>query len=817
MNKPMNANSSKLRLPLAVVAAGSIAMSGVAIGGLPAAGASLPSVNPAAAETAATVYPIYNKDDRESEPVADGEQLLRINESDSKAQPGKLIVDVPAAIVKAHDLTDNDVVTYSASSTPNAGQAGTGIYKNGQFVIDSGSTDAYDPSQIARQISYGFSIPQDPKEPITGERAYVGGVTIYGGKAARVVTPVVEKLDDLDLVKTGADELKIHVPDGHFKIDEIVLNYFSQKKQDIDGNGFVEMPLVNFSQSGNTITIKDADLAELTQGRGYSLNLREAGSSGDRYSIFFGMYDPAPEPTEEPTAEPTAEPTPEPTEEPTAEPTEEPTAEPTPEPTAEPTEEPTEEPTAEPTPEPTEEPTAEPTPEPTAEPTEEPTAEPTEEPTVEPTPEPTAEPTSDPTAEPTPEPTEEPTAEPTPEPTAEPTEEPTAEPTEEPTVEPTVEPTPEPTAEPTSDPTAEPTPEPTAEPTAEPTNDPTALPTTRPSEVPEAQAPESGNPVAPNDQKLKFNAQDSSPNNGDFVFDAPEYDDDASVEVTYKTAPSAEAKSVSGSIVNGQLRIKADSDFTDAYQEYQQLLVTFVDSEGNSVSAVLAGANSMFLASDLVDDRLGVPLAAKGDSKWVFDLPSKFPEVANEKFQFDIHYIDSEGQPALLDDVAYEVSGTSLVVNDSRVSKATEGTYFISGSASETTVAGTASVAASNESITVSSWFGIYEPAAEPSASPSSSESASPSDSAVPSNSPSVAPSESTTEQPSESQSTTPSATGSSQPSQPSHTSRDERTKSKDQLADTGVDGNLLVLGATALALLAGGILFLKRRSGKHS
>ncbi|MHA7157632.1 PT domain-containing protein [Glutamicibacter endophyticus] len=404
-----------------------------------------------------------------------------------------------------------------------------------------------------------------------------------------------------------------------------------------------------------------------------------------------------------------------------------------------------------------------------------------------PTPEPSPEPT--PTPEPSPEPT--PTLEPTPTP------EPSPEPT--PTLEPT--PTPEPSPEPTPTPDPTPTPEPT--PTLEPTPTPEPTPSSEPTDVPEAQEPEAGEPVAPSEKKLSYDAESSDPRNGTYVYDVDANVNDGNTEVTYRTSPDAEPRVVEAVVVDGKLTIVGDDEFVSAVRDHHEVLITLEEADGRKVSAVVSGADSLALISDTVDDRLGVPLAQIGAEKWAFEVPENFPELADGAYRFDVKYIGAEGGYQTLEGVSYVLDGDRLVIDDVRVPAVSVGTYYLYGEP-----AGSASSSAAEAAIegSVSTWFGVYAPAAAPTDEPSEE--------------PTTQPSEDQTHEPSEQPTTDPtqdpsvSPEGTQSPEKPRET---QSAKPKDELAETGVSAGLLAGGAIALGLIVAGALAMGLRRGKHS
>ncbi|WP_189638465.1 hypothetical protein [Glutamicibacter arilaitensis] len=388
-----------------------------------------------------------------------------------------------------------------------------------------------------------------------------------------------------------------------------------------------------------------------------------------------------------------------------------------------------------------------------------------------------------------------------PEPTPEPTEEPTAEPTE---------PTEEPTAEPTAEPTTEPTEEPTAEPTEEPTAEPTTEPTTEPTEVPEAVAPESGDQVAPGEEELAYDSDSSNPAEGIYAFKVDADVEEGEAVVTYRTSPSSEPQTIEGTVKDGQLVIKDDDSFGNNVKDFNQILITVEDSKGNAISALLSGESVLKLQSEIIDDRLGVLLSEAGSDALRFDIPAGFPTVASDNFSFDLEYVAADETPAVLSDADYVVDGETLVINDSRVSSLTAGTYYLSGKqqeeTSDTAAAAAAAVnpAAEETVLTVSTWFGLYAPSDESSPNEEETEEPTESSSAEPSASPSVEPT----------QENTPTASA----TQEAPDEDDNQKKQRDELADTGVNSALLIAGGLALGLIiVGGIAMAIRRRSRHS
>ncbi|MGP9608593.1 hypothetical protein ACT3UA_18275 [Glutamicibacter sp. 363] len=451
-------------------------------------------------------------------------------------------------------------------------------------------------------------------------------------------------------------------------------------------------------------------------------------------------------------------------------------------------------------------------PEPTPEPTEEPTEEPTVEPTEDPTTEPTVEPTEEPTAEPTVEPTEEPTAEPTVEPTEEPTEGPTTEPTVEPTVDPTEEPTVDPTEEPTVEPTAEPTEEPTADPTAEPTDSP---------EVPKAQEPESGDQVAPGEENLSYDSESSAPDEGKFVFNTGTDVENGAITVNYRTSPDAEPQTTTGNVSDGKLTLQGDDAFTDTVKDFNQLLITVQDAEGKTISSVLSGASVLALQSDIVDNRLGLPLVEAGAVELGFDVPAGFPTVAEDNFSFDVKFVDTQGQPVSVSDVAFTVEGETLIVNDPRVAELTAGTYYLYGE-QEADDANRSAAAfaqpAADPVVSVSTWFGLFAPAAEVTPTPTEDPTAEPTaePTADPTDDPTDEPTGDPTTEPTDDEAPTATAPPTQEAPEQDNSPTDDNSN-KDELADTGASDGLLIAGSLALGLvILGAVALGLRRRGRH-
>ncbi|MGO3342328.1 MAG: hypothetical protein ACTIK1_08165, partial [Glutamicibacter arilaitensis] len=354
----------------------------------------------------------------------------------------------------------------------------------------------------------------------------------------------------------------------------------------------------------------------------------------------------------------------------------------------------------------------------------------------------------------------------------------------------------------------------TAEPTAEPTEEPTAEPTTEPTEVPEAVAPESGDQVAPGEEELAYDSDPSNPAEGIYAFNVDADVEEGETVVTYRTSPSSEPQTIEGTVKDGQLVIKDGDSFGNNVKDFNQILVTVEDPKGNAISALLSGENVLKLQSEIIDDRLGVLLSEAGSDALRFDIPAGFPTVASDNFSFDLEYVAADGTPAVLSDADYVVDGETLVINDSRVSSLTAGTYYLSGKqqeeTSDTAAAAAAFVnpAAEETGLTVSTWVGLYAPSDESSPNEEKTEEPTESSSAEPTAEPSASPSVEPTQE------NTPTASA----TQEAPDEDDNQKKQRDELADTGVNSALLIAGGLALGLIiVGGIAMAIRRRSRHS
>ncbi|UTM47897.1 PT domain-containing protein [Glutamicibacter mysorens] len=378
---------------------------------------------------------------------------------------------------------------------------------------------------------------------------------------------------------------------------------------------------------------------------------------------------------------------------------------------------------------------------------------------------------------------------------------------------------PEPTAEPTE--TSEPTTEPTVEPTetTEPTTEPTVEPTetTEPTEVPEAQDPESGDHVAPGEENLSYDSESSSVAEGTYIFNTNTHVNDGDVAVTYRTSPEAKPQIITGSVKDGKLTITADDSLASSLKDHNQLLVSVEDSNGHVISALIAGSNALSLDSKIVDSRLGVLLAETGQKELTFKIPNRFPQITDDNYDFELQYVTSDGKPTALNSVDFTVNDRSLVINDSRTPELTAGTYYLketkkTTSGSEDDATSAKSRVAAEDSATVSTWFGLYDSAPEPTTEPTENPTVEPSED------PSNVPSDDPTSEPSDDEST-PSQSATVTPSSSNHereTSEDENHKD-DGLAETGASSGLPLAGGLALGLIAvGAIAISVRRRGRH-
>ena len=775
MNQTARKHARSARLPLAVITAGSLAISGVAVGiatVAPAEAAS--SVATEVGKPAADVPPIYNRYPVTA--VAKGKENFKYNASATDFEAGKIVFDTLPGMLK-----DGTPISGSASVYPNTGESFENVaVKNDQVIIttDSRPVTGDDENYVVQQVSYGFGLDN-------ADSTYLGGAINAPVEGLRLSTGTTDKLSGTPLLPTGSTTWKFDVPSDFFPVagDQTSVFYYTDDPSAEATGGFVTIMVDDVSLSNGQVVLRDDRLQNLTEGTDYFVSVG-GSNKGDNATSYVGLYDkatdPTPTPTDKPTPTPTDKPTPTPTDEPTTEPT--PTDEPTPTPTDEPPTEPT--PTDEPTPPPTDEPTTEPTP------TDKPTPTPTDEPTTEPTPtdKPTTEPT--PTDKPTPTPTDEPTTEPTP------TDKPTPTPTDEPTTEPT--------------PTDKPTPTPTDEPTTEPTA----------TDVPKAEDPESGDQVAPGEEQLSYDSESSSVAEGKYVFNTNTDVTDGEVAVTYRTSPNAKAQVITGSVKNGKLTINADDTFASSVSDNNQLLISVKDSSGHVVSALLSGANVLALDSNVVDGRLGVRLSEAGQKELRFKIPADFPEIA-DGYDFDLQYVAANGKPVTLESVEFTVDGQLLVINDPRVAKLSAGTYYLKGTEESSSIADTSAFAAAadQEAATVSTWFGLFTPGQEPTAEPPQEPTAEPSEEPTtdPSDDSTTDPSDDPTVEPTDESSPTSTATASPSAPDQERDSSDEENRKDDRLADTGVSTGLLLSGGIALGLIVvGAIAIAMRRRGRH-
>ncbi|MGJ3403622.1 PT domain-containing protein [Glutamicibacter sp. Je.9.36] len=690
MNQTRKSIVRKARLPLAVVAAGSLALGGVASGTAiyaPAVAATQSASNQVAGEQAA--YPIYNYD--EFTVVDKGQEFWTFNYDESDPANGVVVLTDNNGLVSS-----GDEVWLSASSVPNTGGIQEAKYENGQVVLNGplDSPDGYSTwSKQSRQVSFSVSTGPDAGP----DMVHHGGVPYVPEQGISLITSKVGQEYAVPFLPVGSEVWSFDSSSGPSWLSQatVSINYYSDAP-DAPNGGFIDVELTDVEISDGQLTISDPILSEFAEGDGYQVTFR--GTTDEQNaSVYMGLYGKQPEPTTEPTEEPTTEPT----------------------------------------------------------------------------------------------------------------TEPTVEPTEEPTSEPTVEPTEEPTAEPTAEPTVEPTEEPTAEPTAEPTVEPTTDPTTEPTEVPEAVAPESGDQVAPGEENLAYDSDTSDPAEGIYAFNVNADVEEGEAVVTYRTSPSSEPQTIKGTVKDGQLVIKDDDSFGGSVKDFNQILITVEDSNGNTISALLSGESVLNLQSKIIDNRLGVLLSEAGSDALRFDIPAGFPTVSSDNFSFDLEYVAADGTPAILSAVDYDIDGETLVINDSRVSSLTAGTYYLTGEQQEENSDGAkaaaAGPAAEEPNVTVSAWFGLYDRAEE-----------SPSPSDEPSEDPSSEPSEDSSEEPTAEPTQESTPTASSTEDAPSGT-EDRQKDHRDELADTGANGALLTAGGLALALIAvGGIAMAMRRRGNH-
>ena len=680
--------------------------------------------------------------------VDPGQELFSFDYENSDPENGVVHLNDNTGLIE-----EGDEVWLSSSALPQTGSVAPAAFENGQLVYN-GPRDTPDGYQTwgsgYRQISFGASVGSQDSS------TYLGGAYYIPEEAPTLVADKIDQVSSAPLLPVESDSWTFDISNAPAWMETatVAVDYYSDAPG-APNQGFMHYELGNKSLSNGFLTVTDDVLPLLSQGDFYFVTFTGEGE-GEYGSVYMGLYGELPEPTTEPTEEPTTEPTVDPTTEPTEEPTTEPTVDPT--------------------------------------------TEPTEEPTTEPTSEPTSEPTADPTTEPTEEPTTEPTVDPTTEPTTEPTVDPTTEPTTEPTADPTTEPTTEPTADPTTEPTSEPTADPTTEPTSEPTADPTTEPTSEPTDVPEAQQPESGAPVEPEDQKLTYDEDSSDPSNNKYVFNINDDVEDGDITVTYSLSPDTEPKTTKAKIIRGQLVIEGNESFATQVEQHHELLITIQDKNGENISAVVAGASTLSLVSELADQKLGVPLAAAGIQSWDFAVPAGFPEMTDANYNFSVKYRNTQDIPVELSNMDYAINGGTLTITDDRVAKISDGTYYLYGEpvSNDAEAANGVSHSAATVVGSVSTWFGVYTPAVvEPTAT------AEPTSSPEPSETPEV----SQTPEQSPSESTTPSEDAPQQSKDP---------KDKD-LAETGASTGLITAGVVALGLIVIGAVSIGLRRGRHS
>ena len=225
----------------------------------------------------------------------------------------------------------------------------------------------------------------------------------------------------------------------------------------------------------------------------------------------------------------------------------------------------------------------------------------------------------------------------------------------------------------------------------------------------------------------------------------------------------------------------------------------------------------MSLDSKIVDSRLGVLLAETGQKELTFKIPNEFPQITDDNYDYELQYVTSDGKPTALNSVDFTVNDRSLVINDSRTPELTAGTYYLKGtkkttSGSEDDATGAKSRVAAEDSATVSTWFGLFASAPEPTTEPTDNPTVEPSED------PSNTPSDDPTSEPSDDEST-PSQNATVTPTASDDqrkTSEDEHGRD-DKLAETGASSGLLLAGGLALGLIAvGAIAISVRRRGRH-
>ncbi|WP_334121736.1 hypothetical protein, partial [Glutamicibacter sp.] len=329
MNETRKKHARTARLPLAVIAAGSLALGGVtssfAIG--------LPNESAAHAPLGLAIPTA------DAPPIFENEKLNVVSKGEESFTVNYELSDPPNGVVVLNDtygVADNgEKVWLSASTVPNTGGVHEARYEDGK-VVYNGPRDQADSyatwTNDSRQISFGVSTGEEVGPDLT----HWGGADYAPKNGVTLVTDEVEKRSGTPLLPVGTDQWTFDLPEGVSWIEsaKVSVNYYSDSP-DVPNGGFVNLELSKKSISNGKMTVSDEVISQLTVGDGYQVSFDGSGET-ESATVYMGLYGEAPEPTPTPTPTETAEPTATPTEEPTATPTE----------TAEPTATPTEEPTA---------------------------------------------------------------------------------------------------------------------------------------------------------------------------------------------------------------------------------------------------------------------------------------------------------------------------------------------------------------------------------------------------------------------------------------------------------------------------------------
>lgn len=289
-------HSRLVRLPLAVIIAGSLAVGGLASVAVPANAATAAKASISANST--DVAPV--KSFREFAPVTKGEENVRINNELSKPLEGAFVYDVKEGLV-----ADGETLLGDSSMAPNTGWTYEVSVRDGKIFNDPDGFWFDESRTLYSQVNNWFyrTTAQDGANPSTTP---IGGAVFVPSGALSVQTWIVDELGGLPLLPTGEREWKFNVPDTMFDLSgaTIKLEYWGDNGAGSDGQGeMITLPISDFSVTNGVLTLSHPSLPQLTANGQYYLSIASADES-KRGSVYVGLYESGTDPIDEPTDNP---------------------------------------------------------------------------------------------------------------------------------------------------------------------------------------------------------------------------------------------------------------------------------------------------------------------------------------------------------------------------------------------------------------------------------------------------------------------------------------------------------------------------------